>query len=156
MGVYYRSFTTLGHDIPSQSVPSSRVMIHPLQIFWHSTYRIGRSAFIAAAAALLAVRAGLDLAFVYGLPVWPLVILVLLTGFSAMCVLSLRLHDRGRSGWWSWLILALFSLAWPLTRGVAIDAFNVTSSVLLVFAFIDLALMPGQKGLNRYGPPPKA
>lgn len=153
MNVYSRSVTTLGLD-PSTAARASSRMIHPFQIFWHSSHRIGRVSFIAGTACLLAVRAGVDLWALYGLPQWLAVILVLATGYSAMCVLSLRLHDRGRSGWWGWLILSLFSLAWPLAQGHAPNALNLAAIALLAMVFIDLALLPGQKGLNRHGPSP--
>jgi len=129
-------------------------MIRPFQIFWHSSHRIGRVGFIAGTATLLAARAGVDLWVLYGLPAWLKTLLVLGIGYSAMCVLSLRLHDRGRSGWWGWLVLVLFSLAWPLVQGRAPDALNLSAALLLGAVFVDLALMPGQKTLNRHGPPP--
>ncbi len=37
--------------------------------------------------------------------------------FSAACVLSKRLHDRGRSGWWAALVLLAFAAIWPAPRG---------------------------------------
>lgn len=154
MAVYYRSVTTLGLGHLRFGRALTSRMIHTLKIFWHSTNRIGRTGFIAGTAALLAARAATDLAYLYGMPAWLVVILVLALGYSAMCVLSLRLHDRGRSGWWGWVILALFSLSWPLTRGVAFDVTQTVSTLLLILVFVDLALMPGQKGLNRHGPRP--
>lgn len=155
MGVYYRSVTTLGQAYISQGIASLPCMIHPLQIFWHSTLRLGRIGFLAGAAALAAALAGIDLWVLYGLPKLVGLILTVMIGYSAMCVLSLRLHDRGRSGWWGWLVLLLISAVWPLTRGGTPDVPQMISLAMLGVVFIDLALMPGQKGLNRYGPPPK-
>lgn len=131
-------------------------MIPFLDLFWHSSHRVGRIGFVAASAVLIALFAGIEALGRFGLAGWATTLLTICVGYSALCVLSLRLHDRGRSGWMGWLVLVVFALAWPLTQGASPDILNVSSSVLLAGIFIDLALMPGQKTLNRHGPCPSA
>ncbi|MEG1453181.1 MAG: DUF805 domain-containing protein [Brevundimonas sp.] len=129
-------------------------MIPHIEIFWQSSHRVGRTAFALGCAVLIALRAAIDWWAQHGLPSWLAMGMVLAVGYSAMCVLSLRLHDRGRSGWWGWVVLILFALAWPLAHAATPDVARSGAAILLVPVFIDLALMPGQKGLNRHGPPP--
>eukprot|EP01042_Synura_sphagnicola_P034588 gene34588-44359_t len=59
--------------------------------------------------------------------------------FCAACVLSKRLHDRGRSGWWAAVILLAFVMAWPSPVGF----FDFIAVIVLVWAAIDLCVMPG-------------
>jgi uncharacterized membrane protein YhaH (DUF805 family) len=71
---------------------------------------------------------------------------------SATCVISKRLHDRGRSGWWAALVLFALSLTWPTPRGGwAVAAFPV-----MVWALVELGVLPGEQGTNRFGPSPLA
>ena len=67
--------------------------------------------------------------------------------YVGACVLSKRLHDRGRSGWWAALILASIVAVWPHPSGFLDFIFIV----VLVWAFVELAVMPGEQGANRYG-----
>jgi len=67
--------------------------------------------------------------------------------FSLACLLSQRLHDVGRAGWWIWPILGgLFTLN-ALSDGEA-----TAGGALLVIG--GLGLWPGQTAFNRYGAPP--
>ena len=69
-------------------------------LFLTSSGRAGRIAFILGGGGLLALWAGFDLLAplaVRDMIGW-LVAAALL--YSGACVLSQRLHDRGRSGWW--------------------------------------------------------
>ena len=69
---------------------------------------------------------------------------------SATCVISKRLHDRGRSGWWAALVLFALSLTWPTPRsGWVVAAFPV-----MVWALVELGVFPGEQGANRFGPSP--
>ena len=71
---------------------------------------------------------------------------------SAACVLSKRLHDRGRSGWWAALILFAWVLIWPDGHGArAVVAFPV-----IVWAVVELGVLSGEQGANRFGPSPLA
>lgn len=67
--------------------------------------------------------------------------------YPGACVLSKRLHDRGRSGWWAAPILVSVVAVWPHPVGFLDFVFFL----VLVWAFVELALMPGEQGANRYG-----
>ena len=121
-------------------------------LFLTSSGRIGRLGFIVGAAVVLALWAVFDLLAplkVRDLLGWFVAAALL---YSAACLLSQRLHDRGRSGWWSGLILLAFAMAWPRPQAPA----DWVALALLVMVAVDLILLPGQKTFNRYGAPPKA
>lgn len=121
-------------------------------LFLTSSGRIGRIAFLIGAGALLALWAAFDLLAPLAardLIGWVVAGLLL---YGGACVLSQRLHDRGRSGWWSGPILLAFAMAWPRPQA----PFDWVALALLVAVAIDLALLPGQTVFNRYGAPPKA
>ncbi|MNL33330.1 hypothetical protein D3C87_1552370 [compost metagenome] len=121
-------------------------------LFLTSSGRIGRIAFILGGGALLALWAGFDLLAplkARDLVGW-LVAAALLYGGA--CVLSQRLHDRGRSGWWSGPILLAFAMTWPRPQA----PFDWVALGLLLVVAVDLALLPGQKAFNRYGAPTRA
>ena len=71
---------------------------------------------------------------------------------SASCVLSKRLHDRGRSGWWAALVLFAWVLMWPDERG----ARSVVALPVLLWAAVELGVMSGEQGTNRFGASPLA
>jgi uncharacterized membrane protein YhaH (DUF805 family) len=68
--------------------------------------------------------------------------------YTSTCVLSKRLHDRGRSGWWAAILLVALVMVWPQPVGF----FDFVSVVILLWATIDLGVMPGERGTNLYGP----
>jgi uncharacterized membrane protein YhaH (DUF805 family) len=70
----------------------------------------------------------------------------------AACVLSKRLHDRGRSGWWAALILFAWVLIWPNDHG----ARAVVALPVIVWAVVELGVLAGEEGANRFGPSPLA
>jgi uncharacterized membrane protein YhaH (DUF805 family) len=70
--------------------------------------------------------------------------------FCAACVLSKRLHDRGRSGWWAALILFCLMAVWPHTPGF----FDFIFGLVLIWAIVELAVMTGEQGSNRFGVSP--
>lgn len=70
--------------------------------------------------------------------------------YCGACVLSKRLHDRGRSGWWAAPILVSIVACWPHPQGF----FDFLFFLVLVWAAVELAVMPGEPGANRYGPNP--
>lgn len=67
--------------------------------------------------------------------------------FSLACLLSQRLHDVGRAGWWIWPILGGLLALNALSNGEA----TATGALVVVSA---LGLWPGQRRFNRYGVPP--
>ncbi len=71
---------------------------------------------------------------------------------SASCVLSKRLHDRGRSGWWAALVLFAWVLMWPDERG----ARSVIAAPVLIWAVVELGVLSGEQGTNRFGASPLA
>jgi uncharacterized membrane protein YhaH (DUF805 family) len=72
--------------------------------------------------------------------------------YPGACVLSKRLHDRGRSGWWAALILVSIVAVWPHPAGFLDFIFFL----VLVWAAVELCVMPGEQGANRYGVNPLA
>ena len=121
-------------------------------LFFSADGRAARAPFILASGTLLILlrlyqslaRESTALHWVTGLFVYGLLV------FTGACVLSKRLHDRGRSGWWSLVILLCVGLVWPFPDNFP----GWISLVILVWAFVELVLMPGEQGANRFGPPP--
>jgi uncharacterized membrane protein YhaH (DUF805 family) len=115
-----------------------------------STGRMSRTAFLACAAVLLV----LAVAYQYGLaPIIPRGsgwIAYPLLLFPTACILSKRLHDRGRAGWWGFLVVWALVEAWPQPSNL----FGYAALAVLAVTLLDLGLMPGQPGANRFGPNP--
>jgi uncharacterized membrane protein YhaH (DUF805 family) len=121
------------------------------ELLLSSTGRLTRGAFLIVIAVLIGVTALYEatpptLHMLTGWFVYPGLL------FVAACVLSKRLHDRGRSGWWSALILLAVIIVWPQPTGF----FDFLFSVVLLWAAIELGAMPGEQGANRFGPNPLA
>ena len=70
--------------------------------------------------------------------------------FPTACILSKRLHDRGRAGWWAFLIVWALVEVWPAPTTRLSYAFVA----ILVLGFVELGLMPGEPGANRFGANP--
>lgn len=117
------------------------------ELFLSATGRVRQVPFaVAAGLVLIAVavyqstfKGGLEL--VIGVPFYAAALYV------GACVLSKRLHDRGRSGWWAAIILLALIMAWPRPEGF----FDFIAVMILVWAVVDLCIMPGERGDNRYG-----
>jgi len=124
-----------------------------VDLFLNSTGRVGRFRFVLGAACLIGAWAVTDL--LLPIPAWIHALVAAALVYCGFCVLSQRLHDRGRSGWWSGLILAALALAWPLllTPLSLTPLSGVATAALALIAF-DLAVLPGQKAFNRYGAAP--
>ncbi len=83
---------------------------------------------------------GLTWRLLTGWMIYPLLI------FFGACVLSKRLHDRGRSGWYAApIILSLIGVMGPW------NAVDLIFLAVLIWAFVELALLTGEQGANRYG-----
>lgn len=121
-----------------------------VELFFSSAGRLARGPFLLAAVVLLVVLT------LYQAVTGPT--LRLLTGwlfypgllFSAACVLSKRLHDRGRSGWLAAIVLVAMVAVWPGPMGL----FDFLFSLVIVWAIVELGALAGEQGANRYGPNP--
>jgi uncharacterized membrane protein YhaH (DUF805 family) len=119
-------------------------------IFFSATGRAARAPSLVAAAILLIAVAlyeasvGPTLHLITGVFAYPALL------YCGACVLSKRLHDRGRSGWWAALVLTSIVAVWPHPTGF----FDFPFAAILVWAGVELGAMPGEAGANRYGPNP--
>jgi uncharacterized membrane protein YhaH (DUF805 family) len=117
------------------------------ELFLSASGRIGQAPFTIASALLLVAVAVYQSAFhgpiefLTGLVVYPAAL------YMGGCVLSKRLHDRGRSGWWAVVILLAVIMVWPQPYGF----FDFLAGVVVLWAVVDLCVMPGERGDNRYG-----
>lgn len=119
------------------------------QLFLNGAGRSGRLAFLLAAAVLVALLAGYEAWAWPGVQRWTGWLADLLLAFSACAVVAKRLHDRGRSGWWTAPVLLAFVNAWPAPRGLG-WMFAAALAAMLAY----LGALPGQARFNRFGPPP--
>ena len=121
--------------------------------FFSADSRSGRLPFVLSAAVLIVLLSLYEsVAATYAVLHWATGLFVYgLLIFTGACVLSKRLHDRGRSGWWAPLIMLAFILIWPYPK----DFWDVIALLFLIWAFVELALMPGEQGANRFGPNPQ-
>ena len=121
-------------------------------LFWTSSGRLARTPFLMAAAVLFVIAVvyesavGSTLHWLTGIVVYPALI------YSGACILSKRLHDRGRSGWWAALVLFALIGFWPTPHGFA----SVIFTGVLIWAVVELGVMLGEQGANRFGPNPAA
>ena len=120
-----------------------------VELFFSSAGRLARGPFLLAMLVLFAVTA------IYRSLPGPV---ELLTGwvfypgilFTAACVLSKRLHDRGRTGWLAAVVLLALVAVWAGPWRF----FDFLFALVLIWATVELAVMPGEQGANRYGPNP--
>jgi uncharacterized membrane protein YhaH (DUF805 family) len=113
--------------------------------------RLGRRGFLVSGLILLGVAVLYDavsagpLQWITGWLAWPLLVWI------GACLLARRLHDRGRNGWIAAVILAALVAVWPQPSGFLDFPFVL----VLVWAAVELGVMTGEPGVNRYGPPPR-
>jgi uncharacterized membrane protein YhaH (DUF805 family) len=121
-------------------------------LFFSASGRLARTPFLIGCAVLIAIAAiyeawvGATLHWLTGWLVYPALL------YMGACVLSKRLHDRGRSGWWAALILFALVAVWPSPHGVGALVFTL----ILGWAVIELGVMQSEAGANRFGPSPLA
>jgi uncharacterized membrane protein YhaH (DUF805 family) len=120
-------------------------------LFWNASGRLGRTAFWVAAAIVMAIASVYEwlpstLHWLTGWFIYPGLL------WAGACVLSKRLHDRGRSGWWAALVLFALVAVWPHPRGFGSFVF----SLILLWAVVELGVMQSEAGANRFGPSPLA
>jgi len=120
------------------------------ELFFSAAGRSSRAPFLIAAAVLATAAAvyeavvGPTLHWITGWFVYPVLF------FCGACVLSKRLHDRGRSGWWAAPILFALVAVWPQPVGF----FDFLFGLVIVWAVVELGVLAGEQGFNRYGPNP--
>lgn len=102
------------------------------QLFLSLDGRINRQPFWIGIVILVVVTAAASAIF----PVWLAGIIQLALVYPSVAVYVKRCHDRGKSGWWCLLFLI------PV--------------VGIIWAIIDLGVLEGNEGANRYGPDPLA
>lgn len=121
-----------------------------VELFFSSTGRVARGPFLIAAAVLIIIAAlyeatvGPTMHWLTGWFVYPGLL------FSACCVLSKRLHDRGRSGWLAAIVVLALILAWPIPVGFL----DFVACAVILWAIVELGAMPGEQGANRFGANP--
>jgi uncharacterized membrane protein YhaH (DUF805 family) len=118
-------------------------------LFLSGSGRTARGPFLIASAfllgfAILYEATGMTIHLLTGWLVYPPLL------FFATCVLSKRLHDRGRSGWWAALILLSLIAVWPTPK----HFLDFLFAGIVVWTIVELGVMPGEQGTNRYGPNP--
>lgn len=122
-----------------------------VELFFSAAGRAPRGPSLIAAAVLVTLAAlyeaavGPALHMITGWVVYPLLI------YPGACVLSKRLHDRGRSGWWAALVLLAVVGVWPRPESF----FDFLFVLVLIWALVELGVMRGEPGANRYGPNPQ-
>ena len=120
------------------------------ELFFQAGGRLSRTPFLVCAALLIGLAAVYEAAvspalhWITGWAVYPGLI------YCGACVLAKRLHDRGRNGWLAAPILFALVAVWPQPRGF----FDFLFAVLIAWAVVELGVMPGEMGANRYGPNP--
>jgi uncharacterized membrane protein YhaH (DUF805 family) len=119
------------------------------ELFLSATGRLARTPFVIAAVAVIGLIALYEavvhttLHWLTGWFVYPAVI------YAGACLLSKRLHDRGRSGWWAAPIIVALIAVWPRPEGFLDFLFGL----IVVWAVVELGVMGGERGANRFGPP---
>lgn len=87
---------------------------------------------------------GATLRLITGWLVYPILI------YAGVCVLSKRLHDRGKSGWYAAAIIAALVGLWPYPDG----AFDFLFLLVIVWGAVECGVLAGEQGANRFGPNP--
>lgn len=119
-------------------------------LFLSADGRLARAPFLIGAAILLAATvlyeaiAGPTLVILTGWAVYPALL------FCGACVLSKRLHDRGKSGWWAALILVSLVAVWP----TPMHFLDFIFAAVVIWTIVELGVMGSEQGANRYGPSP--
>jgi uncharacterized membrane protein YhaH (DUF805 family) len=132
------------------SQPTDRGRIDWVRLFFSSSGRLGRGPFLIAAAVLLGLFGAYEALVpraLHGPTAWAVHLPLL---FSAACLLSKRLHDRGRAGWWAAPVLLAFAIAWPSPNVM----FGAPAVIVLAWAAVELGALRSQPQPNRFGPPP--
>jgi uncharacterized membrane protein YhaH (DUF805 family) len=106
---------------------------------------------------LLAESTGVDLLSGLG------VVALVPVAWAVLALLFRRLHDRNKSGWWV-LLFYVTPLSLAVVARTLLDSGSELYGGLLalaelaigLWAFIELGLLRGTRGQNRFGPDPRA
>ena len=130
-------------------------------LFFSFSGRINRSKFwIASLVLMVAVVIAFMLAIAtMSNAIWILAIVTIIAAsISGLAVGAKRLHDRDKSAWW--LVLFYLGPGFLQTLGEAMGEIGVIFLVIgfgiSIWAFIELGLLRGTVGPNRFGPDPLA
>ena len=121
-----------------------------VELYTASTGRLARTPFLIAAAILIAVAclyesiAASPVRWLTGWIAYPVLL------YAIACIVAKRMHDRGRSGWWAGLVVLAIIAVWPWPEGFVDFLF----SLVLAWSVIELGVMGGEQGANRFGPNP--
>jgi uncharacterized membrane protein YhaH (DUF805 family) len=135
-------------------------------LFLSFTGRINRAKFWTAIAIQLAIAFAFGV-LAYVLASYPgdhvswvlLVILLFPIMISVLAVMTKRLHDRDKSGWWTLLFYFLPNALDRIsdrTVGTVSLVFLLAALTITVWAFVELGVLRGTTGLNRFGADPLA
>ena len=119
-------------------------------LFVSAEGRLSRNTFWVAAAILFTLLivfealTGATLRLVFGWIVYPVLI------YGGVCVLSKRLHDRGKSGWYAAVIIAALVGLWPYPDG----AFDFLFLLVIIWGAVECGVLSGEQGANRFGENP--
>ncbi|KSB88435.1 hypothetical protein AS593_05235 [Caulobacter vibrioides] len=82
----------------------------------------------------------------------------LITAWPGIAVMVKRLHDRNRSGWFALIawVPSLTALALiPFANQTYLMVNSIFSALVGIWILVDLGILDGTKGPNRYGASPK-
>jgi uncharacterized membrane protein YhaH (DUF805 family) len=157
------------------SAGSDMTRVNWLSFFFSPKGRMSRLGYVAAFAVILFLCALMFSVFgVVPVVNWTFVIVFF---YFATCLASKRLHDFGQSGWWASMpFLAVYAYGVlefclycaslglfgteirtdPVVRMIDRSTDEAFGYILLstLLGYAVLALVPGQRGENRFGPPP--
>lgn len=117
------------------------------EYLFSSAGRIGRRAFVAGVAGLVAAAFAVRTLTPAGLA-WTGWLTYAPILFCAACLVAKRLHDVGRTGWWGGIVLLAAIVMWNGARGLG----GFVGLLVLAWAGVELLLVPGEAAMNRYGP----
>lgn len=99
-------------------------------------------------------------------PRGPMILISLIFLWISLALETKRWHDNGKSGWWTLFHLSASILFWATIngytfgdyRGLIITGLEMiilsVSGLVIIWFFVELGILPGTPGPNKYGPDP--